>query len=133
MKSLDEIRKDRIKENRERSFKKADRRKEVFDFIKENKINHPSNDCWVHFANKIGFNEECKKFGTQDELYKTDFWDNCRPLVLSSSDETREKKHQNFINLINYFYDKSPGQRRIINWLVLRNPKGEDYWVKKSE
>jgi|TARA_B100001094_G_C17619390_1_gene525087 hypothetical protein len=120
---------DRIKE----AFEKANKLEEVFDFIKENKINHPRNDCWVHFADKIGFNEECKKFGAQDELYKTDFWDKCRPLVLSSSDEPDEKKHQNFINLIKYFYDKSSEQRRTINWLVLRNPKSEDYWIKKSK
>ena len=116
-----------------KAFEKTDQRKEVFDFIEDNKINFPSNSSWGHFANKIGFNEECKKFGTREELYKTDFWDNCRPLILSSSDETDEKKHQNFINLINYFYDKSPEQRRVINSLVLRNHVGERYWVKKSK
>ena len=116
---------------KEEAFKKADKREEIFNFIKENKINFPRPKFWAHFGDKIGFNEECEKIGTQEELYKTDFWNNCRPLILSSSDETDEKKHQNFINLINYFYDKSPEQRRAINWLVLRNHVGDDYWVIK--
>ncbi len=77
--------------------------------------------------------KECKKYSSEEDLYKSEFWDKCRPLVLSSSDETEEKKHQNFINLITYFYDKSPKQRMIINWLVLRSPFGDDYWVKKSK
>jgi len=120
---------DRIK----KALEKHDKRDEVFNFISENKIDFPRPNRWVHFANKIGFNEECKKYRSQEELYKSDFWDKCRPLVLSSSDETVEKKHQNFINLITYFYDKSPQQRMVINWLVLRNPVGDDYWVKKSK
>ena len=37
------------------------------------------------------------------------------------------------IEVFKYFYDKSPEQRRTINLLVLRNPKSEDYWVKKSK
>ena len=115
------------------AFEKANKLEEVFKFINDNKINFPAPRYWGNFANKIGFNEECRKFESQEELYKSDFWDKCRPLVLSSSDETVEKKHANFINLINYFYDQSPEQRRTINWLVLTNPKAEDYWVKKSK
>ena len=117
----------------DKAFEKANKLEEIYNFINENKIICPSPRYWGHFANKIGFSKECEKFESQEKLYQSDFWDNCRPLILSSSDETLEKKYENFINLINYFYDKSTNQRLTVNWLILRNPIGEDYWVKKSK
>ena len=80
-------------------IKKINSLRDVIDFISKNNIYYPKTPYWIYFAKTIGFDEECKKFKSQLELYESDFWANCRPLILGSSDEPEERKHQkeNFV------------------------------------
>ena len=110
-------------------MRKYEKLEEVIDYINENNIYYPGPQYWLYFANAIGFSEECKKFKSQEELYKSDFWANCRPLILSSADESEETKHQNFINVIKYFYNTSPEQKRAVNTLL--NNVNNTKWVKR--
>ena len=112
-------------------MKKLNSLEEIIDYINENNIYYPLSTYWMNFANTLGFDEECRKFKSQLELYKSDFWANCRPLILGSSDESDERKRQNFINLIRYFYNDSPDQKKAIN-RFLNNLNNKNCRYKKN-
>ena len=59
-------------------MKKLNSLEEIIDYINENNIYYPLSTYWMNFANTLGFDEECRKFKSQLELYKSDFWANER-------------------------------------------------------
>ena len=92
----------------------------VLNYIKDKSIVCPKPQYWNYLWDK-GLDGHNEKWINDDERKK------CYPLILGNWWGTEDDhKHQNFVNSIEYFYNKYPNKRKKIEDFILK--LDQDRW-----